>query len=368
MLSGAAHEINNPLTGVVGNLELLLRNEHLAPETRERLERVRREGQRISALVRNLLKISHRDTGEQGAVDVHAVLRETVDVRRHDFTCAGMQLDLQLARQDLRVLGSELELHQVFLNMINNAFDALAEAARPSSRLIVRSASSAGQALVEFEDNGPGMTNPKQVFDHFYTTKQVGKGTGLGLSICYAIVQKHGGEMTAQNRPTGGALFRITLPLAGLRETTAADPATTAERPAATASPAATLDADVLVVDDESTIVDLQKEILEQLGAAVVAVSSGSEAIAALEQRAFDLIVTDLKMPGGVSGRDLYRWVESNRPRATRGFVFVTGEMDGSADLDLVQRSGARYLLKPFSVDAYVRAMWEAFRAVREQR
>jgi len=357
LLSGAAHEINNPLTGVVGNLELLLRGDDLAPQTRERLERIRREGQRISALVRNLLKISHRDSGERGVVDVHAVLNETVDVRRHDFACAGMQLVLELAPVAPRVLGSELELHQLFLNIVNNAHDALAEAGGPSPRLTVRSSVSAGQVLVEFEDNGPGMQSPKQVFDHFYTTKQIGKGTGLGLCIAYAVVQKHGGEISAQNRPEGGARFRIALPLAELREAT--PPATVELAASGHAAAEPTLAASVLVVDDEPTIVDLQKEILESLGAEVVAVASGREAIDVLERRPFDLIVTDLKMPGGVSGQDLYRWVESNRPTAIRGFVFVTGEMDGGPALDLVQRSGARYLLKPFSVEEYVEALQE---------
>jgi CheY-like chemotaxis protein len=119
----------------------------------------------------------------------------------------------------------------------------------------------------------------------------------------------------------------------------------------------------VLVVDDEPTIVDLQKEILESLGAEVVAVSSGTAAIDALEERRFDLIVTDLKMPG-VSGQDLFRWVESNRPSAIHGFVFVTGEMDGGPGLDAVQRSGVRYLLKPFSVEQYVAAMQETLHAM----
>jgi signal transduction histidine kinase/ActR/RegA family two-component response regulator len=370
LLSGAAHEINNPLTGVVGNLELLLRDEHLAPPTRERVERIRREGQRISALVRNLLKISHRDTGERAVLDVQAVLRDTIEVRRHDFAAAGMELVLDLAPDELAVAGNELELHQLFLNLVNNAYDALAESAGAAPggaapRLVVRTAVEARTVLVDFEDTGPGMENPKLVFDHFYTTKQVGKGTGLGLSIAYAVVEKHGGAIRAENRAEGGARFRITLPLTD----PCTEPARPPAAPAAVELPGATapLAASVLVVDDEPTIVDLQKEILESLGAEVVAVSSGTAAIGALERRPFDLIVTDLKMPG-VSGQDLFRWVASNRPSAIPGFVFVTGEMDGGAELDLVHRTGARYLLKPFSIEQYVEAMRETLDALHVPR
>ncbi len=371
LLSGAAHEINNPLTGVVGNLELLLRDEHLAPPTRERVERIRREGQRISALVRNLLKISHRDTGERTVIDVHAVLSDTIEVRRHDFAAAGMELVLDLAPDELAVAGNELELHQLFLNLVNNAYDALTETGGGAARqLVVRTTVEAGTVLVDFEDTGPGMENPKLVFDHFYTTKQVGKGTGLGLSIAYAVVEKHGGEIRAENRAEGGARFRITLPLTDPRSEPARAAAAAAAAATAVVEPpgaSAQLAASVLVVDDEPTIVDLQKEILESLGAEVVAVSSGTAAIGALERRRFDLIVTDLKMPG-VSGQDLFRWVESNRPSAVHGFVFVTGEMDGGAELDLVHRTGARYLLKPFSIEQYVEAMRETLDALHVPR
>jgi signal transduction histidine kinase len=294
MLSGAAHEINNPLTGVLGNVDMLLRGERLDAETRERLETVRKEGQRVAALVRHLLKVSHRDTGERAIVDVSQILREAADVRRHDFTGAGMTLELALAEGALRVLGSELELHQLFLNIVNNAFDALKEGT-PKPRLVVRTSIAGDKAQIVFADNGPGMKNPKQVFEHFYTTKPVGQGTGLGLSICYAVVQQHGGRISAENGDEGGARFTIELPLAPTREIQKAPRTADAVAPAAASGSFA---GSVLVVDDEPTLVDLQKDILEALGAVVVGVSSGREAIEHLQRRTFDLIVTDMRMPG----------------------------------------------------------------------
>jgi signal transduction histidine kinase/ActR/RegA family two-component response regulator len=357
MLSGAAHEINNPLTGVFGNIELLLRDANLEPATRARLERIQQDSRRIVLLVRNLLKISHRDTGQKAPVDVQQVLRETADVRRHDFVGAGMRLDLELTDEPLRVLGSELELHQVFLNIINNAFDALQEGTA-DGHLIVRTERHGEHAGVTFADNGPGMKNPRRVFEHFYTTKGIGKGTGLGLSICHTIVQRHGGEITAENGEHGGAVFRLRLPLAAPEAlAAAAEPA--AAVPAAPEPRDTRLPAAVLIVDDEPTIVDLQKEILAGLGAAVVGVASGDEAIEVLRQRSFDIIVTDLKMPGSVSGQELFRWVESNLPQAARGFVFVSGDTAGEENRDFIERSGARFLAKPFTMHDYVRTLRE---------
>jgi signal transduction histidine kinase/CheY-like chemotaxis protein len=361
MLSGAAHEINNPLTGVIGNVDMLLRGARLDVDTRERLETVRREGQRVAALVRHLLKISHRDTGEEALIDVGEVLREVVEVRQHDFVAAGMSLTLERPRTPVHVLGIELELHQVFLNIVNNAYDALKEGPG-APRLAVTASAADGTLRVVFADNGPGIKNTKQVFDHFYTTKPVGQGTGLGLSIAYAVIQRHRGQITAENNPEGGARFAIELPLAPTGEVRKSPEARHATEDAPVETP---LEGSVLVVDDEPTLVDLQKEILEALGAVVVGAASGREAIEHLRRRAFDVIVTDLRMPGGVSGQDLFRWVQSNAPESAGRFVFVTGDNAGDGSRDFLDGVGARCVMKPFTMEDYVRTMRETFDEVR---
>jgi len=358
MLSGAAHEINNPLTGVFGNIEMLLRQDGLDAAARARLERARQDCRRVVALVRNLLKTSRRDVGTWTPVDVPRVLREAVEVRRHDFAQAGLSLELRAGTEPLEVLGSELELHQVFLNIVNNAFDALQE--HGGSRLTIACAIDGRRAVVTFEDDGPGMKDPRQVFEHFYTTKGIGKGTGLGLSICQATAERHGGEIAAENIAGGGARFRVTLPLCATQA--ARGPAAPEAVPCAEPL-AGPLVASVLVVDDEPTIVDLQREILEDLGAAVVGVASGEEAIRALEGRSFDVVVTDLRMPGAVSGRDVVRWLELHRPEALPRVVLVTGDTTGDESRLLVEQTGARLLAKPFSVQDYVRTLREIHEA-----
>jgi signal transduction histidine kinase len=357
MLSGAAHEINNPLAGVLGNIDLLLGDQAVPESARRRLETVRREGQRIVGLVRNLLKTVHRDDGRRAPVDLNQVARESAALRRHDFQTAGLSLELDLDPDPCLVLGSDLELQQIFLNVINNAFDALVEARTPHGQVTVRTRRDEHEMQAAFLDNGPGIKEPEKVFDHFYTTKAVGKGTGLGLSIAGAIVRNHNGRMTAENRSEGGACFILRLPAApeGLLEEAGertARPRSAVPEPVRRRADA--LRAAVLVVDDEPSVLELQIAILETHGAEVVGAKSGSEACDRLRERPFDLVVTDLKMPGSISGQDLFRWAQRERPEIARRFVFVTGDTMSEEALVFLEATGRRCVQKPFSVEGYL--------------
>jgi signal transduction histidine kinase len=357
MLSGAAHEINNPLAGVLGNIDLLLGDQAVPESARRRLETVRREGQRIVGLVRNLLKTVHRDDGRRVLIDLNLVARESAALRRHDFQSAGLQLELDLDPDPCMVLGSDLELQQIFLNVINNGFDALLESRTPHGQLTVRTRRSGQEVQAAFLDNGAGMKEPEKVFDHFYTTKAVGKGTGLGLSIAGAIVRNHNGKLTAENRPEGGACFLLRLPGAPEELVAAAGeprPAPRAVVPEPVRRRAEALRAAVLVVDDEPSVLELQIAILETHGAEVVGARSGSEACDRLRERTFDLVVTDLKMPGSISGQDLFRWAQRERPEIARRFVFVTGDTMSEDALVFLEATGRRCVQKPFSVEGYL--------------
>ena len=358
MLSSAAHEINNPLTGVIGNVELASKDAELPAEVRARLDRAAAEARRAATLVKSLLKVSHRETGERAAVDLGALVRETVEMRRRDFANAGIGLEVDTDKGTFRVAGSELELQQVVLNVVNNAFDVL-EGTDGEPSLAIRLVRERGRVEIVFEDNGPGMKNPKQVFEPFYTTKPVGRGTGLGLSICHTVAEAHGGEIRAENRPEGGARFVLSLPQAPAGAEFAR------ERGAATEVVLGRIEAEVLLVDDEPELVDLQRELLESLGVAVDAVATGAAAISRLEERTYDLVVTDLTMPGRVSGRDLYSWAASHRPTAAKRFLFVSGIPEGDAGRQFVDSVGAPFLAKPFSTEEYLRAVVEAYRASR---
>jgi len=212
MLSGAAHEINNPLSGVIGNVQLLLAEESLGREPRSRLERVHRESQRIAALVRNLLRIAHRDVGPRAILDVNGLIQDTVALRQHDFAGAGIRLDLDLATERMRVFGNELELQQVFLNLFLNARDAM-----PSGGwLSVTTRVEAGRVIAEVADTGSGIPSEQiaRIYDPFFTTKAIGRGTGLGLSITYGIVREHDGTILCDSAVGQGTRFTMELPLA----------------------------------------------------------------------------------------------------------------------------------------------------------
>jgi C4-dicarboxylate-specific signal transduction histidine kinase/ActR/RegA family two-component response regulator len=377
MLSGAAHEINNPLTGVLGNIDLLLGDTRIEPGARVRLEKVRREGHRIVALVRNLLKTAHRDGGQRAIVDLNQLLAECAGLRQHDFTAAGMRLHLDLGHGKCRVLASELELQQLFVNIINNAYDAL-KGSGAAPELIIRTTPGDETVAIHFLDNGPGIREPHRVFEHFYTTKEVGKGTGLGLSISHAIVQSHAGRIVATNRPEGGACFAISLPALGSSATGEMASAAAAEpvrvsasapvtgsapgtgepgsaAPRAAASPGLPqLVASILVVDDEPSVLELELTILESVGASGIGARSGAEAVSQLERRSFDLVVSDLKMPGQVSGEDLFRWVQENRPDVAQRFVFVTGDTVSESTQQFLEKTGRRFIQKPFAIQDYL--------------
>ncbi len=354
MLSGAAHEINNPLTAVLGQVDLSLASDAIDHQLRGRLESARQQVHRIAALVRTLLKVAHRDTGERTMVDLHQLLKETTALRQHDYNAAGILMRFEPCDGQVMLEANELELQQVFLNIINNAYDALKGTAGEPA-LTVRTALEAGRAVVTLLDNGPGMKDPRKVFDHFYTTKEIGKGTGLGLSITYAIVQDHGGTIAADNRPEGGACFTVTLPLSARDRMRAA-----AVRPVAPAGCEPVRLTTALIVEDEPSVLEYQMEILRSLGASPVGARSGDEAIEWLNRSEFEVIVSDLRMPGGMSGADLFNWVERNRPALASRFVFVTGDSANDVTRAFLEQAGRPYLMKPFDVEEYVRAIREA--------
>jgi signal transduction histidine kinase len=351
MLSGAAHEINNPLTGILGNIEMALEDGGLDDRVRQRLERARAEGRRIVALARNLLRVARRDGGERTTTDLLQVIRDSAAVRRHDFERARIALSLDLPSRPVPIVAGELELQQVFLNLLNNAYDAV-QGSRGRAAVALRVRETSEEVTITVEDNGPGMEDPSRVFEDFYTTKPVGQGTGLGLSISRAIVQDHGGRMTAENAPEGGARFTITLP----RGATPAE-RVAAPRPAPPRAPLP-LPASVLVVDDEPAVLELQMAILDGLGARAMAARTGEEAIDLLKTREFDLIVSDLVLPGDITGKDLHDWIRANRRAGTRGLLLVTGE---PADRSAFLQQAARCLAKPFTMEEYVHALREAW-------
>ena len=240
------------------------------------------------------------------------------------------------------VIADPHQMEQVYLNIINNAADAMMESGR-GGLLTIRVYSENGHVVCEFHDTGPGIHDPKHAFDPFYTTKSVGKGTGLGLSICYGIVKEHGGEIFAHNHPHGGAQVQLRLPVAAGER-----PLTEVERIVARREPQ--LDGRVLLVDDEEVVLDYEREVLAAAGLEVIVATSGDQAMEWLQQQSFDIVLLDSKMPGSCSSEDIYRWMQKHHPDQAAKTVLVLSNVSDPGVRVFVDATKIMCLVKPFEV------------------
>ncbi|MDT8369250.1 MAG: hybrid sensor histidine kinase/response regulator [Longimicrobiales bacterium] len=386
MSAGFAHEINNPLTSVLGYAELL--DERLASdpppdpeEARALLAPILKEASRARSLVESLVQVARHPEGPISAVSLRETIDAVVGLREYAFQQAGLELVVEgVPGVSVRV-DSQL-LHAVFLHLINNALDAMRPQGRGSLTISGTFDRAEGWVELEFIDTGPGLSQPDRIFEPFHTTKPVGEGTGLGLSLVHQFVTAAGGEIHASDAEAGGARFLIRLPPAdteAVRDVAEvrmdpSDATESATAPSVTAEPGpatvedgpagATVQPDpppgdtsdpftVLVVEDEPHLLKLQARLLARIGLRVVEASSVAEARRALAKEAVDLIVSDVRMPGE-SGIDLYLEVRNAHPELVERFLFVTGDAT-VPELDaIVQAQGEIVIRKPFRMEEYL--------------
>ncbi|HTD23356.1 MAG TPA: ATP-binding protein [Terriglobales bacterium] len=210
LVAGAAHEINNPLTAILGYSDLLEADASLSEEPRSQVQKIGQQARRTKRLVENLLNFAQQSPAEKTSVHVNALLNNALQLREPDLSGKRIKLKVKLEPELPRIRGDSNQLLQVFLHMINNAADALQEVG--GGLLTITTNSENAWVLIQFSDTGVGIKEPQKIFDPFYTTKPIGKGSGLGLSACYGIVQDHGGKIECENNANGGATFLIKLP------------------------------------------------------------------------------------------------------------------------------------------------------------
>ena len=212
LVSGVAHEVNNPLTAILGFADLLMENPELPESARKDLRVILQEAQRTKQIVQNLLSFARQMPPQRKPVQLNAILKRTIQLRAYDFHSRGVTVIERYDDTLPFVIGDSQQLQQVFLNILNNAYDAVRDAAG-TPRIEISTSRNNDYVEVSFRDNGHGISQPERIFDPFFTTKQVGEGTGLGLSICYGIVKEHGGEILCTNNPGApGATFTVRLP------------------------------------------------------------------------------------------------------------------------------------------------------------
>jgi two-component system NtrC family sensor kinase len=340
LIAGVAHELNNPLTTLIGFAEYLARGE-LPEEVRQIATRMSNQSKRCARIVDNLLAFARRYQPELAPTNLNALVRECLELYAYQLRVNDIDTSLEL-QPDLPLTHADPHrLIQVLVNLVTNAFQAMVGAGK-GGVLTIRTRYNEGWLVLEVEDTGPGIPpdHLHRLFDPFFTTKEVGQGTGLGLSICYGIVQEHQGEIHAENTGTGACL-RVELPLRSERVGGEEPPANILE-PAAPGR--------ILVVDDEEAIVELLTQVLSARGHEVHCAQNGAEAVAKLGEGSYDLILSDIRMPG-TDGVALHAYLAQQRPDLIPKSVFMTGDTLGDGTREFLEAARPPLLHKPFGID-----------------
>ncbi len=341
MISGVAHEINNPLTSIIGNAQLLMRKE-IPPDFRNKLEVIQRESVRCTKIVGGLLSFAREHRPERRMIDVNSVLVESLRLREYDLKVNNVQVDTDLAGDLPETSADPYQLQQVFINLINNSHDALRE--KEGGTLSIRSLFKDGFIRVVFADDGPGIEpdNLNRIFDPFFTTKDVGKGTGLGLSIAYGIINEHGGTIDVESHRGKGVRFSVAIPVV-------TSPSQDEEQIEIGAVPLGRTGT-ILVVEDETALRDMIIEALADDGYLSEGASDGEHALSLVKRKKYDAIISDMKIPG-ISGKELYTYIQKHRPSLAERVIFITGDVLSRDTLHFLKMTGNRFLEKPFDID-----------------
>ena len=317
LAAGVAHEINNPLTSVVGYCRLLM-TEQLSDSVMADIQTIHCEAQRAAKIVQNLLLFARKTDSDKHYFDIASLLVRAQELKCYDFKASNIEVINDVSPGLPFTMVDEHLLVQVFLNILANA-EQECMAAHGGGQVVVRARTLGDRIRISISDDGPGIpqANLNKIFEPFFTTKEVGKGTGLGLSICYGIIRQHGGDLWAESEAGKGATFHLELPVAG-PENGVKPPLRDLQRPLSCA-------AHLLVVEDEPLIRNMLAKFLEMQHFAVELAEDGREAWGKLQSATYDCILLDLKMPG-MGGKELFRLIEASDSRVAKKVIFITGD------------------------------------------
>ena len=361
LISGVAHELNNPLAGVLGCAQLA-QELGVKGELADYLEKIVEQSRRASSIVGNLLVFARQRAPEREPVSLNAVAIRALDLRRYELRVSNVQVVTELDAGLPYIQGDSQQLVQVLLNLINNAEHAI-RSRGDTGTITVRTSSfsrdGAHWARLEVLDDGPGIPEAilGRIFEPFFTTKDPGEGTGLGLSVSYGIVTTHQGFIYADNRLEGGARFVLDLPVAEAREqvTPVCGPRTPAAAPAR-----------ILVIEDEQPVAIVLTRLLTGDGHEVSVAGEGTEALARLQEQPFDLVITDFKM-SGMSGLEFYRALTAAHPRLARAIIFTTGDVLSAETRRFFTEVDAPVLYKPFTLEQARATIYEKLREAQNE-
>lgn len=362
LVAGVAHEVNNPLTSISGYTQLMLRDTNLPPGIREDLQHINTQAERAARIVQNLLMFAREHKPQRALVDINQVLQSTLTLRAYQLRVDNITVVTDFDPNLPRTIADPHQLQQVFLNLINNAHQAMIERGGKGvltlRTSVERRVSEGGREesciRIAVNDTGVGISprNLSRIFDPFFTTKPVGQGTGLGLSICFGIIQEHHGRIWAESEVGVGTTMYVELPLAdpaGVGANDANPPSLVAAEEAPEADET-NGGAAILIVDDEEAVSALLARLLTDLGHRPSTVASGEAALEAIARQSFDLILTDIKMPG-MTGFELYQHIKQRDPQLAQRIIFITGDTISASTQARLAQTGNPYIAKPFAIE-----------------
>jgi len=351
LLAGVAHELNNPLAVVRGQIELLRRAAGSGPLV-ERTKKIATAAERCVRIVRSFLSIARHHPPERQEVGLNQVVQEAVELLAYPLSVDNIEVRLDLAADPPVLWADPHQLHQVVVNLITNAHHAMRGRPGPRLTLTTRLSREEQSIRLEVADTGIGIAPEIQgrIFEPFFTTKPPGHGTGLGLGLCRAIIVAHGGTIEVESRPGEGAIFRVELPLTV--------PSSGPEVRELESLPAIQGKA-ILVVDDEHYVADMLADLLRLDDHRVDVAPNGHVALERLRAQPYDLVLIDLKMPE-LDGPGLYEALARDHPQLLRRLVFLTGDALSSEISAFLERAGAPYLYKPFTLEEVRRVIHRA--------
>jgi two-component system NtrC family sensor kinase len=351
MISGIAHELNNPLAVIKGYVDLILSRNDLSERNRGDLSKVCAESNRAAKLVRSFLSFAREQPPQRVAVDLNRLVENVVELRHFDSLVAQTRFVLKLSSGPVCVKADADQIQQVLVNLINNALHAILGSGR-SGEILIRTQTGTDFITLCVEDNGPGVSVELQtkIFEPFFTTKETGSGTGLGLSIAHSIMTEHGGRIHCAGSSLGGAAFTLEFPMSAGEELPPPD--TDVIEPSFVAGRTGR----ILVLDDEPALADMVGQMLTCFGHEVVTISAPLQAIEKVRGEHFDAIVSDFRMPL-MDGSEFHGEVRKVNPDLANRIIFLTGDVLSEETKAFFASVGNQRLTKPFQLENVARAV-----------
>jgi len=350
MAAGIAHEINNPLTGVIGFSELLADRQDLPADVQEELKIISGGGNRVKDIVRRMLTFARQNKPVKASANINELIDNTLEIRSYVLRTANIEVIRNYDPSLPWVTVDPGQMQQVFLNLIVNAEYAMKKA-HGKGTLVITTEKNDGHISISFKDDGMGMSQETKakVFNPFFTTKQVNEGTGLGLSLSRSIILEHDGTIEVESEPGQGTTFIITLPVTPADEGKAPELTVDSQT-----SPENFKSARILVVDDEEGIRKLVSTILVKSGHVVDVTGDSVDAFEKLGSNTYDVIICDIRIPG-MSGMEVYKLTLEAHPELTGKFIFITGDTSDETTRVFLEQNNLSYISKPFDRETMIK-------------